>query len=168
MVLVIRFVDKNCQIREEFVNFIHCEAGSSGLAISNQILDHVCQLGLDMRFCRGQGYNRAENMSGKHVGTAKRIQDVYPKPAYVHCASHRLNLVVANACQIQRVKNMMGTVKTVSDVLNNSPKRQALLATQIKQFLLSEKHRTLTDVCRTRWVLKINGLIRFEDMYEPN
>ena len=51
--------------------------------------------------------------------------------------------------------------------LNNSPKRQALLETQIKQLLPSEKHRTLIDVCRTRWVLIINGLIRFEEMYEP-
>ena len=117
MVLVILFVDKNCQIREEFVNFIHCEAGTSGLAISNQILDHVRQLGLDMRFCRGQGYDGAGNMSGKYVGTAKRIQDVYPKSVYIHCASHRLNLVAANACQIQRVRNMMETVKTVSDFL---------------------------------------------------
>ena len=54
-------------------------------------------------------------VSGKHLGTAKHIQDMYPKSVYIHCASHHLNLAVPNACQIQRVRNMMGTVKTVSD-----------------------------------------------------
>ena len=30
MSFVIRFVDKSCQIREEFIQFLECESGTSG------------------------------------------------------------------------------------------------------------------------------------------
>ena len=106
-------------------------------------------------------------MAGKNRGAAQRIRADYPKAVYVHCASHRLNLAVAGACQLQNVRNMMGNVKTVADFFNNSPKRQLLLESQIKALMPTPKHKTLIDVCRTRWVLRIDGLIRFEEMYEP-
>ena len=100
MVLVIRFVEKI--VRYEKTSSISSIVKLEPLACSNQILDRVRQLGLEKILLRGQRCDDAGNMSGKHVGTAKRIQDVYPKSVYVHCASHRLNLVVANICQIQR------------------------------------------------------------------
>lgn len=167
MVLVVRFVDSQREIREEFLRFLHCDAGTSGQAISNQILSLVRDLGLDMENCRGQGYDGSGNMAGKHIGAAKLVQNSYPKAIYVHCASHRLNLAVASACQLQTIRNMMGTVKTVADFFNNSPKRQGLLEEQIKELMPQQKHMTLVDVCRTRWVLRIDGLIRFEEIFEP-
>lgn len=57
MVFVIRFVDSQREIREEFLRFLHCDAGTSGQAISNLILSLVRDLGLDMENCRGQGYD---------------------------------------------------------------------------------------------------------------
>lgn len=100
-------------------------------------------------------------------GAAKLVQNSYPKAIYVHCASHRLNLAVASACQLQTICNMMGAVKTVADFFNNSPKRQGLLEELIKELMPQQKHITLVDVCRTRWVLRIDGLIRFEEIFEP-
>ena len=76
----------------------------------------VRDLGLDVENCRGQGYDGSGNMAGKHIGAAKFVQNNYPKAIYIHCASHRLNLAVASACQLQNILNMMGTVKTVADL----------------------------------------------------
>eukprot|EP00112_Aurelia_sp_Birch-Aquarium-sp1_P020814 Seg5447.2 transcript_id=Seg5447.2/GoldUCD/mRNA.D3Y31 product="52 kDa repressor of the inhibitor of the protein kinase" protein_id=Seg5447.2/GoldUCD/D3Y31 len=39
--LIIRFVDRQHMIREEFLRFIHCEAGTSGKAISGQIKEEI-------------------------------------------------------------------------------------------------------------------------------
>lgn len=65
MVLVIRFVDEDRRIREEFLKFIHCDAGTSGEVLADEILSHVRDLGLDMDNCRGQGYDGSGNMAGK-------------------------------------------------------------------------------------------------------
>ncbi len=165
MVLAFRFVDSKREIREEFLPFLHCNAGTSGLAISDQILSAVRDL--DMENCRGQGYDGIGNIAGKHIGAAKRVQNTYPKAIYFHCASHRLNLAVGSACQLQTVRNMKGRVKTVADFFNNSPKRQGLLEEQIREFMPPQKHKTLVDVCRTRCILHIDGLIRFEEVFDP-
>ena len=58
---MLRFVDKDDHIREEFVGFIHCDTGTSGSAISEKILFTLDELRLDARMMRGQGYDGAGN-----------------------------------------------------------------------------------------------------------
>ena len=98
--------------------------------IAEAIKSELRVLGLDMRNCRGQGYDGAGNMSGKYSGTAVRIQNEFPDAVYDHCASHRLNLCVANACSIQSIRNTFGTMKVVHDFFN-WPKRLSLLEGKI-------------------------------------
>ena len=43
---------------------------------------------------------------------------------------------------------------------------QTLLVSNVKKITPEEKHITLLDVCQTRWVKRIDGLDRFEDMFE--
>ena len=165
MPLVIRYVNSNSEISEVFSGFIACDEGVSGEAISEKILQGVEDLNLNMAFCRGQGYDGAGNMAGKCQGAAKRITDKYPKAPYVHCGSHALNLSVASACNIQVVRNMMGHVKAVSDFFNVSPKRFSLLTQKIQEFNPSARHNHLIDVCRTRWVARIDGLDVFAEVF---
>ena len=167
MSLVLRYVDKIGQIKEEFVKFIECDDGISGEAMARKVATNIAELKLEMSDCRGQGYDGAGNMAGKYRGTAARIQRDHPKAVYVHCASHRLNLDVCNSCDLPLVRDMMGTVKRVSDYFNNSPKRQSCLETQIKQVLPNSEHKKLIDVCRTRWIERIDGLDRMQQLYEP-
>ena len=74
MALIIRFADEKSEIREEFLRFLHCKAGTTDEAISNEILHGVRELALDMENYRGQGYDGSGNMAGKHIGAAKRIR----------------------------------------------------------------------------------------------
>ena len=53
--LVIRCVDSDCVIREEFLGFLHCDLGLSGKALAETFLGGLIDLGLDIRSCRGQG-----------------------------------------------------------------------------------------------------------------
>ena len=165
MPLVIRFVDRNKEIREEFIRFIHCTSGISGEALAREITEGVEAIDLDMRDSRGQGYDGAGNMAGRCAGAASRILLNYPRALYAHCASHRLNLSIAASCKVQMINNMMDNVRIISDFFKNSPKRQSLLESKVKEFLPASSHKTLINVCRTRWVARIDGLDRFEEMY---
>ena len=104
MPLVLRFVNKEGNIREDFIMFILCENGVSGEAIADSIVSEIRNLSLDMNNCCGQGYGGAGNMAGKYQGAAARIQRQYPLANYVHCASHRLNLCIVSSCQILLVQ----------------------------------------------------------------
>eukprot|EP00794_Sanderia_malayensis_P016514 gene16514-18165_t len=102
-------------------------------------------------------------MSGKCSGAAAIIKSKFPKIPYVHCGSHLLNLCLASACQIQVVRNMMSHVRVVSEFFNNSPKRFKLLSDKIKE-LPNARHFRLIDVCRTRWVARLDGLDVFVEV----
>ena len=165
MSVVIRFVDRTLTIREEFLGFFPCKLGLSGEAIANSIMKFVEKLGLNMEFCRGQGYDGAGNMAGRVSGAAARIQANNKNAIYVHCGSHILNLCIASSSQMQLVRNMMDNVHVTSELFNNSPKRFDLLRQKIKAMLPQARHCHLIDVCRTRWVSRIDGLGVFIEIY---
>ena len=165
MPIVLRFFDSNSEIREAFMGFVECDEGVTGEAVSTKILESVEKLFLDMRLCRGQGYDGARNMAGKCQGAAVRITRQYPKAPYVHCGAHALNLCVASACTIQVARNMMSHVRVVSGFFDASPKRFALLTTQIKDLLPNAYHYHLIHVCHTRWITRIDGLDVFAEIF---
>ena len=168
MPFVIRYVDRNNTIeKERFIRFILCDSGLTGKALSDKIVYCLSDFGLDLKYCRGQCYDGAGNMAGKTKGAAARIMQQNSLTLYTHCASHNLNLCVASSCKVQSVKNMMENVRVISDFFNNSPKRQQLLEAMIKEHLPDIKQSTLIDVCRKRWVRRIDGLSKFCEMHFP-
>lgn len=88
--LVVRFVDKNDTIREEFVDFVICDTGTTGVALAAKITEALENYGLDLRDLCGQGYDGSGNMAEKCRGATACIQSAYPKAVYVHCALHNL------------------------------------------------------------------------------
>ena len=97
--LVLRFVDQRGQIREEFMEFVSCKDGVTGETLSEGIMLKLQTYGLDLHLLCGQGYDGAGAMAGRISGVAARIHGQYPLAFYVHCFSHKLNLVIGNACQ---------------------------------------------------------------------
>ena len=88
MSFAIRFVDNSCQIREEFISFLECESGTSGQEHYLKIVNVIRDLGLEISNLRGQGYDRAGNMTGKKSGVSSRILKLNDKALYVHCFNH--------------------------------------------------------------------------------
>lgn len=125
--LVLRFVDHVGEIKEQFIEFLSCKDGVTGEALSSTILSNLQRYGLDLNFLRGQGYDGAGAMAGRISGVAARIQAQYPLAYYVHCFSHKLNLVIVEACQVQAMRNAMGVISKVALFFEHSPKRQAAL-----------------------------------------
>ena len=165
MAVVLRFVDNVFKVREEFLGFIPCMNGLSGEALSTEIKNFIQSVSLRMEECRGQGYDGAGNMAGKLSGVAARILQTYEKAVYVHCGSHILNLCVASSCRIEVICNMMDDVRAVSDFFNNSPKRTLALKAKVQELYPESHHEKLFNVCRTRWMARINGLSIFRKLY---
>ena len=166
MPLVIRYLDPQNEIQERFVKFISCDKGTSGEALKDKIIECPrMDLQLDLKDCRGQCYDGAGNMAGKYRGVAARILALNDLALYTHCASHKLNLCVAASCKLQNVRNMMDNIQIIAKFFDKSPKRQLLLEKMVQQYLPTYNHNKLIDICRTRWVLRVDGLARFADMY---
>ena len=165
--VVIRYVDETKTIREEFLGFYLCEEGTAGVAIKNIIVKAVADLGLSMDDCRGQCYDGAGNMAGRLNGASSLITQSHPKAIYVHCMNHRLNLCVADTCSLQLVRNMMTNVRKISDFFHNSPKREQCLIAKVRELLPRNNHTVLIDVCKTRWVARIDGMDRIVEFLLP-
>ena len=145
------------------MKFIDLPKGTSGETIATAIESELKSLGLDLGKCRGQGYDGAGNMSGRYLGTSSLKQAEFPKALYVHCASHRLNLCVANACSIPSIRDTFGFMKAVHHFFN-WPKGLSLLERKIAEICSASKRHTLIDVCR-RWIARIEALQVFENLY---
>ncbi|XP_065664828.1 52 kDa repressor of the inhibitor of the protein kinase-like [Hydra vulgaris] len=123
--------------------------------------------GLDITNCRGQGYDGAGAVAGTKKGVAARILKLNNKALYTHCFSHRLNLAVCNSCKVQFLCNAMNHIKEVSYYFNLSIKRNSILETMVSEHCLDKKKTKLRDVCRTRWLERIDGLDTFQELYVP-
>ena len=121
--VVLRFVDANKQIREEFLDFITIER-ITGESLSAALLSWLEEHEIDVDFCRGQGYDGASSTSSSSVGVQARICQISPLALYTHCQSHQLNLCVVKSCSIPVIRNTSGTVSEIAKFFNYSPKCQ--------------------------------------------
>ncbi|XP_065678112.1 uncharacterized protein LOC136093121 [Hydra vulgaris] len=125
--LVIRYIDCDNVICEDFLRFIECKSDTTGLSLAQNIVSAIDDLGLDIQKCRDQGYDGAGAMSGKLKGISSRIKFINSKAIFIHCACHKLNLVVSKSCNVQSVRNVLDQIKDISYFFNLSPKRASCL-----------------------------------------
>ena len=53
-----------------------------------------------------QGYDGAAVMSGSENGVQSKIRKDYPSAVYLHGMAHKLNLVLVEACKVNRMVNL--------------------------------------------------------------
>ena len=94
-----------------------------------------------------------------------RIQSQYPLAFYTHCASHCLNLVVVASFEDRSVRNMIGIVKRLSLFFSAHPKCQKKLKEAIQNAQPESKVLKLKDLCRTRWIERIDALDRVKKIH---
>ena len=171
LALVIRFVEEGGIVREEFLKFILCDEGVSGQQLAEYILLAVNEFGLDTSNCRGQGYYGAPSMSGKDAGCYTFILGKCSKAFYFHCFSHRLNLCVQGGLQIECVRTMLHQISGITNYFAQSEPRKRSFRRNILQDkadkIIFTDRMELFDVCKTRWVARIEGLVTFCDLIKP-
>ena len=149
--LVIRFVDSDGYIHEEFLGFNNLQR-ITGEAIASSILDTLPQWNLDIKNCRGQGYDGASNMSFSRRGTQALIREKSPKAVYTHCRAHCLNLTIVHTCDQPLIRNMLGTFNEVCNFLSIHRSVTSMLAVIEKETPEASKTTLRLSLCRTRWV----------------
>ena len=122
------------------------------------------KLSLDLQeYVCGQSYDGAGNMAGRYHGAAVVIQRNFPKATYFHCAAHVLNLCIVAACNVQEVRNMVGTLEQICLFFMFSPKRQQELTQNIEQLSVGEAtHKKLVSIYKTHWVARIEAFEVFQ------
>ena len=169
MSLVLRFVDSEMNVREEFISFLQCKWGLTGANLAKLILEALDTLTLSIENCRGQGYDGAGAVAGQINGLAAHILRINPKALFIHCFSHRLNLSVCDSLGIIEIKNMLKHVNEVSHFIRISQTRNMPFEENIKAHSSDTESRKakLVDVCRTRWVERVEGLDTFQELFVP-
>lgn len=164
---MVQYVDSDSVlVREDLLGFIECDTGLSGQCLADKITTFLTSLGIDLSNLRGQAYDGAGNMAGSVRGTAARISAKYPLAMYLHCTSHCLNLSVVKALQVTIVRNMMGVLGNMYQFFASHPKRQRALDDIISMHQPTSSVHKLKDMCRTRWVQRINALEVFISLHE--
>ena len=115
----------------------------------------VNELGLDIKNCRGQGYDGAGAMSGFRNGCSANILEINRKALYTHCFSHQLNLVVSKTSKISSVDNMMAEAQKISEFFRFSEQRQVAFEKNVEKFCPGSARNKIKDPCRTRWIERI-------------
>ena len=150
---------------EDLVGFFECDTGISGRDLARKITSILEELGLDLEHLRGQAYDGAGNMAGSVKGTAALICSHYPLAMYLHCSSHCLNLAVVKFLEVTSVRNMMAVVGRVYQFFSAHPKRQGAFEKAVSEHQPSSSSRKLKDMCRTRWLQRIDAADIFMRLY---
>ena len=146
--LCLRYVT-NGKTKETFVGF-YSTPSTDGETLHKLTTRIIKELGLKLEDIVGECFDGASNMCGVHVGLATRMKECSPKRIYVHCHGHRLNLVLQDTMKnIEPLRNALGTIQSMYNFLEASPKRHALFSGVV----VDDDHieRTLKSLSITRW-----------------
>jgi len=170
--VVIRYVVLDYELRtlkieESFMGFFAID--QHGAKNYEKLLtDVLLKLELDVKKCKGQGYDGAAVMSGIYSGVQKRIRDIVPNAFYVHCCSHNLNLVISDAVKTtEKALHFFNTVQAIFVFFSSSAPRWSTLA--FAEDVSSKiKQKVLKKVCPTRWESRHESIyalkVRFKDV----
>ncbi|KAF2885949.1 hypothetical protein ILUMI_20224 [Ignelater luminosus] len=165
--LSIRYITKDEGrhiVKEDFLSFMDVEQ-TTGVYLSNAILEALEKLNTNIKFLIGQGYDGAAAMKRSYKGVQKLITDKQPQALYVHCCAHSLNLSICHFCDVQSICNTIGNIKPVGTFFKASSKRTQLLRNKIKEAFPDKKYSNLIAFCETRWVENHNAILRFWELY---
>jgi hypothetical protein len=115
--VVVRFVKikdgEEFRILEHFLDFRPTEQ-TSREELTKGILEELRKYNTPSENMRGQAYDNASNMKGKHSGAQRKILCMNPRAFFIPCNSHSLNLVVHDAAMSSRYTvSFFGVVQNI-------------------------------------------------------
>lgn len=137
-------------IHEIFMGFYET-SNTKSETLLNIIKDVLLRYDLDITNLRGQCFDGAPNMSGKHSGVQALLRELEPRALFVHCKAHTLNLVAQDAMKnVVMISNFLGVAKDVISFIRDSPKRIAAFKEIQTTGTHNENLPTLSPFCPTR------------------
>ena len=162
--ICIRHVDKNFNIKEDFVGLYEVSA-TTGEMLSKVLLDCLTRLQLPIQNLRAQTYDGAANMSGAFKGCQARIKSVQPLALFHHCGAHITHLVVSKAIvQAVFMRDALSHVQKLGTLYGNSGNFKKLYLN-----LDDDPHSNITSlkpICPTRWLTRAPAVERVLENYQ--
>lgn len=152
LTVVIRYIFRSV-VHERFLSFIPIHS-HSGKNLENVILNYLENLGIDIKNCRGQGYDNASNMSGRYNGLQNLIKQHSASAEFIPCASHSLNLIgVAAAESSLEITEFFNTIQQLYVFFSASTSRWNVL-----EKLFKNKHLSVKPLSNTRWSARADAI----------
>ena len=152
--IVVRYA-KNDRPIERLLESVKCP-NIRGATIAHLIIKALNEMGLNIKKCRAQTYDDADNMAGKQQGAPNqlKLKTSNENVTYFHCAFHELNLALSKSSKVPDIYKMVCLLHTLGKFFMNSPKREQELKRCIKsnveekQFNIMKKK--FKPLCETR------------------
>lgn len=151
-------------LKEDFISFSHIK-DLSAESIFNTILNTCTSLGLNMDKVIGQGYDGCSTFSGHLSGVHQRFREIHPKAIYVHCAAHRLNLVLSDSLDIPYIRNCLGTINEIANLIRNNTQCGDMLKKHIENLIPESKKTRLLRLCETRFIERQESVDTFVELF---
>lgn len=143
------------EIKERFLGFtplIGLDANSLFLKIKEMLLK--CQI--DINNCVAQTYDGASVMRGHINGVQTIFRKEVPQAYYMHCANHRLNLVLVDiAKNIEEADTFFALVQNLYVLFSGSNIHVKFI--ELQKQVLNIKPIELKRLCFTRWSSQIHS-----------
>lgn len=97
-----------------------------------------------------QAYDGCSTTAGKENGLKAIIQRQYPNINFIHCASHRLNLVINDLNTLPEIRNAIVTIKEIIKFFRESKIRRQLIP-------------SIPILCQTRWCEQHKSIRKFKE-----
>ena len=155
----VRVVGDDLQAEEIWCGFY--EVNDVTAANIFKVLKDVLQrFSLNIKHCRGQGYDGASNMAGKFGGVQALMLAEEQRALYVHCFAHSLNLVVQHALKSEKsMRDTMSMVGNMVTFVRDSPKRLHWfkeIAAEMED--CGHTQGNIKSWCPTRWNMRAASL----------
>ena len=137
----------------------HSEIKLSGKAIGETLLHHINELGLDLKYLIGQGYDGAASMSSERVGVCSVIKTAAPLADYFHCCMHALNLSCSRATKIPAIRHCMDDIKDISNFFKHAKRNSYLQTVIARESCDNLQRRQLVNLCETRFVKRHESVL---------
>lgn len=140
-------------IKERAIGFVDT-GDMSANAISEKILEVLQPLELDPSLCVGLSFDGASVMSGNRGGVHVILKRTFPDAVYVHCNSHRLNLVLCTASKVSgHVSTFFQTLNSLHSFMTGAHRHAKFLEIQ-KELHPNRQCLELERSTDTRWSSK--------------
>ena len=106
----------------------------------------------------GGGADGASVMSGCHEGVFAKLQQYYDCLIYIHCAAHRLNLVVSSFLSGSAdAKKVISVYKALHTILNVANNKEVFEEEQLRMFP-GDPVKSIGQLTEVRWSCKFEGI----------
>ena len=147
------------QVKESFIEFHPVDDHTAG-GLEAIVKGFIEKNNIDFSKCRGQAYDGASVMSGAYTGLQARLQKMEKNAKYVHCAAHRLNLVLNDAVNgVEGASNFFKIIGELHNFFSASVKRWKELHGKIGTTVAVKK------LCATRWASREDALKSLHNHY---